>query len=218
MRGRVTKGSNRQRLLDDIYFSVDCEFSGPIPGPHYMMSFGSVAFTLRKGIIGKFAANLKPLEGATMHPRTQRFWDKNPDAYESTQFNQVEPAVAMQDYSVHIMDILRQYAVQPQTPIFIEYPGGADFVYMFWYFHRFLGDCPFSHSTFSLKTAASVILDKPFRRATKANMPRRWFNPVLKHTHLALDDALGQADLAIRMLCQAYALDLPPLPTSMEDF
>ena len=145
----MTKGSNRQRLLDDIYFSVDCEFSGPIPGPHYMMSFGSVAFTLRKGIIGKFSANLKPLEGATMHPRTQRFWDKNPDAYQATQFNQVYPAVAMQDYSVHIMDMLRLHAVQPQTPIFIEYPGGADFVYMFWYFHRFhvqSEDCGFCHS------------------------------------------------------------------------
>ena len=210
-------GTNRQRQLDDLCFSVDCEFSGPIPGPHYMMSFGSVAFNLRKGIIGTFSANLKPLPGAKMHHRTQKFWDKNPDAYEATQFEQEEPEGAMENYNVHIMDLLREHAVQPQTPIFIEYPGGADFTWMFWYFHRFVGDCPFSHSSFSLKTAASVLLNKPFRRATKANMPKRWFNSNLRHTHLAIEDALGQADLAMRMLSEAYGIDAPPLPKTMED-
>jgi len=207
--------TKRHRLLTDILFSVDCEFSGPIPGPNYMMSLGSVAFSLDRGVLEKFAVNFVPLPGASMDPKTKRFWDRNPDAYEATRHNQVDPPEAMKQYNAHIMSVLQKHAEQAQAPVFIEYPGAADFMWVFWYFHRFVGACPFSHSSFGLKTAASVILREPFRRSTKANMPRSWFNTNLKHTHLALDDALGQADLAVRMLCEHFGFPLPPMPNSL---
>lgn len=207
--------AKKHRLLTDIFFSVDCEFSGPIPGPNYMMSLGSVAFSLDQGVLGKFAVNFVPLPGATMDPKTQKFWDRNPEAYEATKYTQVDPVEGMKQYNAHIMSVLQKHAKQAQAPIFIEYPGAADFMWVFWYFHKFLRACPFSHSSFSLKTAACVIMQEPFRRSTKANMPRRWFNENLKHTHLALDDALGQADLAVRMLCEHFDLALPPMPNSL---
>lgn len=204
----------QQRLLDDIHFSVDCEFSGPIPGPNYMMSLGSVAFNLRKGILDQFTINFKPLPGAVMDRKTQRFWNAYPDAYQATLWDQHDPQEGMELYNEHIMGVMTQHAEKSHDPVFIEYPGGADFLWVFWYFHNFLHQCPFSHSSFSMKSYATAALNLPFRRATKSHFPRRWFNPNLLHTHVALDDAIGQADLAIRMMCDHLGIETPPLPSA----
>ncbi|HQU41770.1 MAG TPA: hypothetical protein PK867_03115, partial [Pirellulales bacterium] len=43
-----------------------------------------------------------------------------------------------------------------------------------------------------------------YRDSTKRNMPKRWFDK-LPHTHVALDDALGQGALFCNMLEEARA-------------
>ena len=50
-----------------------------------------------------------------------------------------------------------------------------------------------------VKTFAMALLKKPYRQSTKRNMPRRWFDE-LPHTHVALDDAIGQGALFCNML------------------
>ena len=193
---------------------MDCEFSGPIPGPNYMMSLGSVAFNLKRGILGEFTVNFEPLPGAVMDQKTQRFWNSNPDAHMATQFEQVNPRRAMEMFNEHIMSVMAKHAEKSHDPIFLEYPGSADFLWVFWYFHKFLNQCPFSHSSFSVKSYAAAVMKVPYRRATKSHFPRRWFNPNLRHTHVALEDARGQADMAIRMMCDHLGIETPPLPSA----
>jgi hypothetical protein len=43
------------------------------------------------------------------------------------------------------------------------------------------------------------LLGTGYRESTKRNMPKRWFDD-LPHTHVALDDALGQGALFCNML------------------
>lgn len=193
------------KILDEIYFSVDCEFDGPIAPKHSMLSFGSVAFTLRDGFLGEVEYNLEPLAGATMHPDNAKFWKRNPKAWEAVNVNQLYPEVAMQQYADHVGEL----SLRRNKPILIEYPGGCDFGWMFWYFQYFLGYCPFGYSSFSMKSYAAAVLKCSFRDSAKGQYPRKWFNKKLKHTHVALDDARSQADMFIRIMCEHHGIDLP---------
>jgi len=56
-----------------------------------------------------------------------------------------------------------------------------------------------SHSALDIKTVAMIALNKPYRDSTKKNMPRRWFGEQ-PHTHVALDDAIGQGVLLCNIL------------------
>ena len=80
-------------------------------------------------------------------------------------------------------------------------PAGFDFTFVYWYLVRFTGDSPFSHSALDIKTYAMAMLKTGYRDTTKRAMPRRWFDNG-PHTHVALDDAIGQGALFCNMLAE----------------
>ena len=49
------------KILDEVFFSVDGEFDGTHPPKHSMLAVGAVAFTLRDGIIDEWTRNIFPL-------------------------------------------------------------------------------------------------------------------------------------------------------------
>ena len=59
-----------------------------------------------------------------------------------------------------------------------------------------------NHLIDSLRVQA--MLKSPYRESTKKNMPKRWFDPM-PHTHLALEDAIGQGALFCNMLIEHTA-------------
>jgi hypothetical protein len=179
-------------MPNEIYISTDVETDGPIPGPHSMLSFASAAFLADKTLLGTFSANLKTLPGAQGHPATMNFWQQNAEAYAATRVELEDPAAAMKRY----VDWLKSLSGRP---VFVAYPAGFDFLFVYWYLMRFVGESPFSHSALDIKTYAMALLKKPYRDSTKRNMPRRWFDPH-PHTHVALDDALEQGALFCNML------------------
>ena len=77
-------------------------------------------------------------------------------------------------------------------------------MFVYWYLIRFVGESPFSHSALDIKTFAMSLLGTGYRDSTKRNMPKRWFDEIA-HTHVALDDALGQGALFCNMLQEARA-------------
>lgn len=191
---------------NEVYFCIDGEFSGPIPPTNYMMSFASVAFTLEDGFIGEFSINLKPLPNAVMDPDTKKnFWDKNPEAYAATLINQIDPEDGMLLYEKHVNHLLKPKS----KPVIIEYPGCSDFMYLYWYMHTFLGRCMFGHSSLALRSYYSGMAKVPYRNASKSKMPKHWFNKEFEHTHVALDDARGQAYTAMSMMYDNYRSDKP---------
>lgn len=76
-----------------------------------------------------------------------------------------------------------------------------DFLFAYWYLIRFAGESPFSPSALDIKTFAMALLKRDYRDSVKRNMPRRWFDE-LPHTHVALDDAIGQGALLCNMLAE----------------
>ncbi len=178
----------------EVYVSTDVEADGPIPGPHSMLSFASAAFLADKTLVGTFTANLETLPGAQGDPATLAWWQQHPEAWQAARMDLQDPAAAMQRYLLWLQGL-------PGKPVFVGYPAAYDFLFVYWYLIRFVGQSPFSFSALDIKTYAMVLLRTEYREATKRNMPRHWFDPV-PHTHVALDDALEQGRLFCNMLAE----------------
>ena len=179
---------------EEIYVSTDVETDGPIPGPHSMLSFGSAAFRSDKAMLATFSANLETLPGAEGDPRTMAWWQGQPAAWAAARRDLQDPAAAMRAYVAWLKAL-------PGRPVFVAYPAGFDFLFVYWYLIRFAGESPFSHSALDIKTFAMAELRLPYRESTKRNMPRRWFE-ARPHTHVALDDAIEQGWLFCNMLAE----------------
>ena len=187
--------------MPEIYVSTDVEADGPIPGPNSMLSFGSAAFRPDGTMVATFSANLKELPGAQPHPRTMDWWKGQPDAWAACHENQREPEAVMAEY-------VRWLKSLPGSPVFVGYPAAYDFLFIYWYLMRFAGESPFSHSALDMKTLAMALLGTEYRESTKKNMPREWFGEQ-PHTHVALDDAIGQGVLFCNMLAASRSSERP---------
>ena len=193
---RCVRAAGRRSALTmashEIYISTDVETDGPIPGPHSMLSIGSAAYTADKQLVATFSANLDTLPGATAHPDTARWWATQPEAWAACRTNLEAPEAAMARYAAWIRTLAGK-------PVFVAYPAGFDFLFVYWYLMRFVGESPFSHSALDMKTFAMAVLRTDYRNSTKRNMPAEWFDPM-PHTHVALDDAIEQGALFCNML------------------
>jgi hypothetical protein len=180
--------------MPEIYVSTDIEADGPIPGPNSMLSFGCAAFTADGKQIDTFSANLAALAGAKGDEKTMLWWQSQPEAWAACRTDPRDPAVVMPEYVAWLKAL-------PGKPVFVAYPAAYDFLFVYWYLIRFAGESPFSHSALDIKTFAMALLGKEYREATKRNMPRAWFGDA-PHTHVALDDAIGQGVLFCNMLAE----------------
>ena len=180
--------------MPEIYLSTDIETDGPIPGANSMLSFASAAFKPDKTLVSTFSANLETLDGAVADPKTAEWWKTQGDAWAACRTNLQPPEQAMRKYVDWIKGL-------PGKPVFVAYPAGFDFLFVYWYLIRFTGSSPFSHSALDIKTYAMALLRKEYRESTKRNMPKHWFDQV-PHTHVALDDAIEQGRLFCNMLTE----------------
>lgn len=178
--------------MGEIYVSTDVETDGPIPGPNSMLSFGSAAYLPDGNLMSTFSANLETLPDAQGDPETLKWWESQPEAWAEARTDPQPPREAMSQYVQWIKGL-------PGKPVFVAYPAGFDFLFVYWYLIRFAGESPFSFSALDIKTYAMALLKKEYRASSKRNMPRHWFAD-LPHTHKALDDAIEQGALFCNML------------------
>lgn len=183
----------------EIYVSVDVETDGPCPGLHSMLSFGAVAFDASKGIdreavVGSFSANLELCPGATSNPETMAWWDKNQAAWERCRENLKKPEKVFPEFGAWL-------AALPGKPIFVGYPVAFDWPFIYYYLHRFNGGRnPFVRNAIDIESFAMALLGRDYMEVSKKAWPEHWFNRTLKHTHVAIDDAMEQGVSFIRML------------------
>ncbi len=181
--------------MNEIYVSTDVEADGPIPGPHSMLSFASAAYAVDNHLmklVGTFTANLASLPDAEGHPKTMEWWRKQPLAWAASRQNQQPPDIAMPRYAAWITSL-------PGKPVFVAYPLGFDFTFIYWYLNRFTGASPFGHNGIDIRSYAMAILKKDYLQSGKKAMPKNWFSETA-HSHLALDDAIEQGALFCNML------------------
>ena len=178
--------------MTEVYISTDVETDGPIPGDNSMLSLGAAAFSADGKLLSTFYRNLTLLPSAKADDDTMAWWEKNKEAYEATRKDAISPTQALNDY-------VQWIEKQGGKPVFVGYPAGFDFLFVYWYLIHFLGKSPFSFSALDIKTYAMALLKKDYRESTKKHMPNRWF-PKDPHTHIAVDDAVEQGKLFCNML------------------
>ena len=178
----------------EIFVSTDIEADGPAPGISSMLSLASAAFLPDKTLLDTFSVNLETLPGAAPDPKTLRWWEQFPEAWQACRENQQAPEKGMRDY-------LRWLEALPGRPVFVAYPAAFDFTFVYWYLLRFTGASPFEQSALDIRTFAMAMLNTDFYSTTKERMPERWFED-LPHTHIALDDAIEQGALFCNMLAE----------------
>jgi hypothetical protein len=182
----------------DVYISADIEADGPIPGPYSMLAFGlavagiydGATFVPRDPAAATFYRELKPIsDDFDVAALAVSGLDRALLKREGT-----DPAAAMQDAA----EWLRTQTAGAR-PVMVAYPVVFDWMFIHWYFVRFVGVSPFGFSgALDMKTMyqqkARVTLDLAGRRDLPPELASS-----RGHTHKALDDAIEQAGIFNRL-------------------
>jgi hypothetical protein len=136
--------------MKEIYISTDIEADGPIPGPHSMLSIGAAAYTADKVLVSTFSANLETLPGAHPHPKTAEWWATQPEAWAACRKDLELPESAMTRFVTWIKSL-------DGKPVFVAYPAAYDFMFVYWYLMKYVGESPFSHSALDIKSFAMAV-------------------------------------------------------------
>ena len=186
--------------MGEIFISVDVETDGPIPGPNSMLSIGAAAFLDDRQMLGTFSMNLYTLDGAKADSDTEKWWATQPEAWAACRQDLQPPSHAMTQFNVWVREMCApETGVELLRPVFVGYPAGFDFLFVYWYLIKFTGHSPFSFSALDIKTYAMAIMDCGYRDVSKKTM-KQFKEPGLKHTHVALDDAIEQGYLFLNLL------------------
>ena len=156
------------------YVMVDVESDGPIPGDFSMICFGAVM--VEEALAKTFYGRLRPISDKWI-----------PEALAVSGFTREQ---TMQfDAPESVMREFRAWLaanVGGERPLFISDNNGYDWQFINWYFHHFLGENPFGHSSTNLGSLYKGVV-RDFSQNFK-HLRRT------KHTHNPVDDARGNAE------------------------
>lgn len=186
--------------MSEVFISVDVETDGPIPGPNSMLSIGAAAFLEDRTMLDTFSMNLYTLDGAKADPDTTKWWATQPEAWEACRKDLQPPSDAMVEFNNWVRVVSTPATgTELLKPVFVGYPAGFDFLFVYWYLVKFTGHSPFSFSALDIKTYAMAVMGCSYRDVSKKTM-KRFKEPGLKHTHVAVDDAIEQGYLFLNLL------------------
>ena len=157
---------------------VDVETDGPIPADFSMICFGAVVVddTLNKTFYGR----LRPISEKWI-----------PESLQISGFTR-EQTLQFDDPK-EVMDNFNQWIKSNNKDklIFISDNNGFDWQFINYYFHHFLGENPFGHSSSNLGSLYKGLVKdttKNFKHLRKT-----------RHTHNPVDDVIGNAEALLHM-------------------
>ena len=160
------------------YIMVDVEADGPIPGDYSMIAFGAIK--VERALDKTFYGKLRPISEKWV---PQALAVSGFSREETQQFDEPERVMAtFQDWLL---------TVSQDRPLFISDNNGFDWQFINWYFHHFLGENPFGHSSQNLGCLYKGLLKDVF---VNFKHLRR-----TAHTHHPLDDVRGNAEALFYM-------------------
>jgi hypothetical protein len=186
-------------MRSDVYISADVETDGPVPGRHSMLSFGLAVAARYDG------QSLEPAD-----PESQTFYRELRPAFDESDPQALaisgldrsrllaegsDPAEAMRAAAAWVIDVARQ-----AHPVMVAFPLAFDWLWLQWHFLRFCPEgSPFSFSScLDMKTLFWARQGTPIEGAGKDDLPPE-LRPARRHTHHALDDAIEQAEIFVRL-------------------
>jgi hypothetical protein len=155
---------------------VDVEANGPIQGYHSMVSFGMVI--VEPGFKRTFYGKVKPLTD---------FYVPEALAISGFSFEETQKFDDPQEVMQKAADWLKENI--KGRPIFWSDNNGFDFAWMNWYFHTFLSENPFGHSSRRIADYICGLEDD-----LRFNWKRQ---RKTKHDHNPVNDAKGNAEVLL---------------------
>jgi ribonuclease T len=178
------------------YISVDVEATGPAPGVYSMVSIGA-------WVVGEpgrtFYAELKPI--------TNQF-DKRamavamPGRTHASLFETGEdPELVMERFTAWVEETREGKRFDP---VFVAHNAPFDWMFVAWYFWRFVGRNPFGWAALDMRAYFMALTDNDWAKTRLEDMKKR-FPTKRNHKHHALEDAIEQGELFERMLAAREA-------------
>ena len=169
--------------LEELFFSVDVEASGPIPAEYSLLSIGCA-------VVGRpeatFYAELKPINSNAV-PEALKVAGLD---METLRAKGEEPAAAMKRFATWI----KETCGATHRPVFAAFNATFDWMFVHWYFVKYTGGSPFSISGLDMKAYYMGMMGTGWGGTKKEHVTKK-FPTKAQHTHNALDDAKEQAEL-----------------------
>jgi len=180
--------------VQEVYISVDVETSGPNPGDYSLLSIGAC---LVSDLERAFYIELQPLNDRA-EPQAMSVCDLS--LTQLAEYGAV-PEEAMARFESWI---LRQ--VDPeQKPVFVGFNASFDWMFVNYYFYRFLGRNPFGHAALDIKAYYMGLKGVLWAQTSMRYLAERYMDgqPLVHH---ALNDARKQATMFSKMLAETGVL------------
>jgi DNA polymerase III alpha subunit (gram-positive type) len=171
------------------YVCVDIETDGPSPADHSMVELGATFVDSRE----TFHRVIQRLPDKTGNAGTNLWLAKETRLTNEVIANGVTPSEAMTDFAAWLTKDPANGRIT-----MVADNAGFDWMFVCWYFHHFLGTNVLGHSCLSL-TSLYKGVQKDMRASFKHLRQT-------KHSHNALDDALGNAE-AFRTIIKEFRND-----------
>ncbi len=185
-----------------IYFSIDVEASGPVPGLYNLISIGVVAVhPERQG------GDVRHRKGA------EKYWELKPIYHgwdpeaekvhrlsrEHLEKNGLPPRQVM----LELRDFTRDICRNGERPVFVGHNAPFDWMHVNYYFHALDVDNPYGYNAMDTKAYAGGKHQLLWTDTNKENLLEIYPNlvaPPEELVHNALVDARFQAELLISLL------------------
>jgi hypothetical protein len=182
----------------DIYISVDIEADGPIPGPYSMLSFGLAVAAQFDGHQLEPANPEQDTFYREMRPISDSFVSQALDVSGLDRNRLIKhgvvPLVAMSEAKRWVEQV-----AGANRPVLVGYPLMFDWLFFYWYLEQFAGGSPFDFSSgLDMKTMYQQKAGVTVSLAGKDDLPA-FLRSARPHTHNALDDAIEQADIFVKL-------------------
>jgi len=188
-----------------VYFSLDCEASGPMPPLYNLLSIGVTAVRPDEGrhvVGGSFYIELKPIFPG-FNPRALAVCGLD---VERLKREGVEPGEAMS----RLTSWVRRESPSDGTAVFVGHNAVFDWAYIAYYYAHFGLDNPFGYKGIDLKSLAMGSLGISWTETSKENLQKLLSLP-------AQDPALihrADYDAHYQALILRYILDRRKAPQS----
>nr|WP_314255936.1 ASCH domain-containing protein [uncultured Devosia sp.] len=205
-------------VASPIFIVTDIEADGPTPLHNSMLSFASVAIEADGTPHGTFEAQLRQRPDRTTNETTMAWWQTQPEAWAAATTDAEEPSVVMPRFADWVDSL-------PGPKVFVAAPMIFDGLWMDHYLDEFAGtralSGPFKQRQIfrgggvCLYTMAGTLRGAPYLDWGMSKLPAEFYGHVA-HTHKAIDDAMGFANVLVELF--KISRQLPPITGTKSDF
>lgn len=183
-----------------VYFCVDLEASGPVPGLFNMVSIGGVEVR-HDPAVGRLVA------GRTFYyeirPEFPGFEPGTEEIHKLTRAHLEAHGLPALEVMKHVADFVRDCLKPGERPLFVGHNAPFDWMFTAWYFAWAQMRNPFGYNALDTKALMMGRHALPWRQCNKERLAE--LHPILtppapEQVHNALADAVFQADILIALM------------------